>query len=127
MDASVQGRLDAFEAVVVAEELRADRARALEIENLTLAVEAAEKAGMGGADIEGARALLAQLMTPDPTDTVRADGDADIEARHTGAADVIDHTTTSVVLGVGDAFCLDLPADPCVACTASLRRCSSSC
>ena len=61
----IQRRLTAFEDMVAAEEQAADRARQVEIENLTLAVNSAEKLGLKGDDIAAAEALLRDLRAAD--------------------------------------------------------------
>lgn len=86
----ISERVEAFEAVVVAEERRAERARSTEIENLKLAVEAADLAGVGGTDIDGARSLLRELLNPTTQDTVAAEADEEVEARHTGGLQVVE-------------------------------------
>ena len=118
----LQKRLQAFEDMVAAEEQAAERTRQVEIENLTLAVDSAEKMGLTGEDIAAAEALLAQLRRADNLeagathlDTQTADAAAmaaDMEARHTGALEVVEDQTQKVALKVGDAFQLVLPVNP---------------
>ena len=59
-------------------------------ENLKLAVEAADLAGVGGTDIDGARSLLRELLNPTTQDTVAAEADEEVEARHTGGLQVVE-------------------------------------
>jgi hypothetical protein len=103
--AHVQAQLDAFERVVVAEEARADRAHAAEVDNLRLIVAAAEQAGSSEEDLEEARQLLQKLLGDGGTEE-------EVESLHTGGTQTVDLATSSVALGVGDAFELLLPSDP---------------
>ena len=118
----IQRRLTAFEDMVAAEEQAADRARQVEIENLTLAVNSAEKLGLKGDDIAAAEALLRDLRAADDLggggthlDSTSADAarrGAELEALHTGSLQQVEDKTERATLGVGDAFQLVLPANP---------------